>query len=264
MRTFFKNKHTTFEANFRKVGKLMKRNSKILIILSAAVVFAVAASFCIYQFLAPQRSTVYIFKDDYEAGTTLTADMLTPLQVDSNMVAAGAKASVGQQFVTSQEIETLLRSGDSLKSNVGKGTPLMPSLLSATGGNAIEMAMQSTAVAVTIDVSPTTGITNDLTPGTSVNVYVTYHTGNTQLLFEKMRILAVHKAGSGGALSGVTLEVTNEEAIRLINATKNGSLYLGLINAGGYQSAEDRQESSGNIDDALSRPQAESSTSSGN
>ena len=242
----------------------MKRNSKILIILSVAVIFAAAASFCIYQFLAPQRSTVYVFKDAYEAGTTLTADMLTPLQVDSNIVAAGTKAPVGQQFVTAQDIETLLRSGDSLKSNVGKGTPLMPSLLSATGGNAIEMAMQSTAVAITIDVSPTTGITNDLTPGTSVNVYVTYHTGSTQLLFEKMRILAVHKAGSGGTLSGVTLELSKEEAIRLINATKNGSIYLGLINVGGYQSENDQQESSGNIDNALTLPKPESPADSEN
>ena len=174
----------------------MKRNMKIVIVLSAALVFAIAAAICIYGFLSPQRSTVYVFDGEYEAGTMLTSDMLTPIQVDADIVVAGAKAPVGQRFVTSQDLPALLKMGDSLKTNVSEGTPLMLSLLSATGGNAIEMTMQSSAVAVTVDATPITGVTNDLEQGASVNVYVTYHTGKTALLFEKMRVLAVHKQGT--------------------------------------------------------------------
>lgn len=228
----------------------MKRNSKILIVLSVALVFAIAAGVCIYGFLSPQRTTVYVFNNTYEAGTMLTSDMLTPIQVDSSIVVAGAKASVGQRFVTSEDIAALLKMGDSLKSNVEEGTPLMLSLLSATGGNAIEMAMQSTAVAVTLEATAITGVTNDLEQGASVNVYVTYHTGNTAVLFEKMRVLAVHRSGSGGELCGITLELTNEEAVQVINASKNGTLYFGLVNAGGYGSTSDAAPNE-NIDNAL-------------
>lgn len=229
----------------------MKRNIKILIVLSVAVVFAVAAGISIYAFLSPQRSTVYVFDGEYDAGTMLTADMLTPVQVDSSIMIAGARAPVGQRFVTSDDLPALLKVGDSLKTNVSEGTPLMLSLLSATGGNAIEMTMQSSAVAVTVSATPITGVTNDLEQGASVNVYVTFHTGKTSLLFEKMRVLAVHKDGNGGALSGVTLELTNEEAVQLINASSNGTLYFGLVNAGGYEPANENENANSNIDDAL-------------
>ena len=36
-------------------------------------------------------------------------------------------------------------------------------------------------------------------------------------------------------LSSVTLEVSNEQAVKLINSTKNGAIHLGLINPNGYQ-----------------------------
>lgn len=221
----------------------MKKNSKILMVLAIALVFTIAAGICIFQILSPQRTTIYVFNKNYTAGTTLTADMFTPIQVDSKIVVAGANAPISHRFITQAEFPTLLRANDSLKSDVGEGTPLVISLLSVTGGNAIEMSMQATAIAVTVDVTPITGVTNDLAPGAYVNVYVTYHTGGTKLIMEKMRVLAVHKGGSGGSLSGATLELTNSEAVRLIDATKNGSIYLGLVNSGGYQPVE---QSSGN------------------
>ena len=235
----------------------MKKHSKILMVIALALVFTIAAGICAYQLLSPQRTTIYAFNKNYKAGTPLTAEMFTPIQMDSKIVVAGAKAPVSQRFITQAEFPALLRANDSLKTDVGEGTPLMCALLTVTGGNAIEMSMQSTAIAVTVDVNPTTGITNDLTPGSSVNVYVTYHTGGTKLIMEKMRVLAVHKSSSGSSLSGVTLELTNSEAVYLIDATKKGSIYMGLVNAGGYQFVEYPTENNNqsvtksNIDDIL-------------
>jgi len=235
----------------------MKKNTKILMVLALAVIFTITAGICAYQILSPQRTTIYVFNRNYKAGTPLTADMFTPIQVDANIVVAGAKAPVSQRFITQAEFPALLRANDSLKTDVGEGTPLVCALLSVTGGNAIEMSMQATAIAVTVDVNSITGVTNDLAPGASVNIYVTYHTGSTRLILEKMRVLAVHKGGSVGSLSGVTLELTNLEAIYLIDAAKNGSIYMGLVNASGYQFAERaeenaaRQSSQSNIDDIL-------------
>jgi Flp pilus assembly protein CpaB len=235
----------------------MKKNSKILMVLAVALIFTVAAGICVFQILSPQRTTVYVFSKNYTAGTQLSADMFTPIQVDSKIVVAGANAPISNRFITQAEFSTLMRANDSLKSDVGEGTPLTISLLSVTGGNAIEMSMQATAIAVTVDVTPITGVTNDLAPGAYVNVYVTYHSGGTQLLMEKMRVLAVHKGGSGGSLSGATLELTNSEAVRLIDATKNGSIYLGLVNAGGYKPVDPSEKKpsqtppKSNVDDVL-------------
>ena len=235
----------------------MKKNPKILVVLAIALVFTIAAGICVFQILSPQRTTIYVFSKNYTAGTALSADMFIPIQVDSKIVVAGANSPISQRFITNAEFPTLMRANDSLKSDVGEGTPLVISLLSATGGNAIEMSMQSSAIAVTVDVTPTTGVTNDLAPGTYVNVYVTYHSGGTKLIMEKMRVLAVHKGGSGGSISGATLELTHSEAVNLIDSTKNGSIYLGLVNSGGYQfieqsnNANDKTPPKSNVDDVL-------------
>ena len=213
----------------------MKKNYKIIIILLVAVVLAIIASIGIVSYLSPRRATIYVFKNAYAIGTQITSDMLVPVQVDASIVVAGRNANVSERIITSDEIRELLESGDSLKVSVGEGTPLMRSLLSVSGGNSIVMAMSPSKVAVTINVDNTTGVTQKLYSGASVNVYVTAYSGNTFLLFEDMRVLDINRNSNNGSLSNVTLEVTNEQAVKLINSTKNGSIHLGLINESGYQ-----------------------------
>ncbi len=212
----------------------MKKNYKIITILAVAIVMAVLASVGIVSFLSPRRATIYVFKSAYSIGTQITSDMLIPVQVDSSIVIAGRKANVNERMVTSEDLRALLESGDSLKVSVGEGTPLMRSLLSISGGNSIVMSMSPSKVAVTINVDNTTGVTQKLYSGASVNVYVTAYSGNTFLLFENMRVLEITR-NSNGSLANVTLEVDNEQAVKLINSTRNGSVHLGLINESGYQ-----------------------------
>ena len=212
----------------------MNKNAKILIILLLAVVMAVLAGFAVVSFLSPRRATVYVFKSAYSIGTQLTSDMLVPIQVDSSIIVAGREANANEKLITSDELRPLLESGDSLKVSVGEGTPLMRSLLSISGGNSIMMSMAPSSVAVTVSVDNTTGVTQELYSGASVNVYVTSYSGGTFLLFENMRVLDLNRK-TNGELSSVTLEVSNEQAVKLINSTKNGAIHLGLINPNGYQ-----------------------------
>lgn len=213
----------------------MKKNYKILIVLILAVVLAIIASMFIVSYLTPRRATIYVFKSAYPIGTQITSDMLIPIQVDSGMIVAGRNTNVNERMVTSNDIRALLESGDSLKVSVGEGTPLMRSLLSISGGNSIMMSMSPSSVAVTINVDNTTGITQELYSGAAVNVFVTAYSGNTFLLFENMRVLDIHRNQNNGSLTSVTLEVTNEEAVKLINSSRNGAIHLGLINPSGYQ-----------------------------
>ena len=213
----------------------MKKNYKILIVLILAVVLAIIASMFIVSYLTPRRATIYVFKSAYPIGTQITSDMLIPIQVDSGMIVAGRNTSINERMVTSNDIRALLESGDSLKVSVGEGTPLMRSLLSISGGNSIMMSMSPSSVAVTINVDNTTGITQELYSGAAVNVFVTAYSGNTFLLFENMRVLDIHRNQNNGSLTSVTLEVTNEEAVKLINSSRNGAIHLGLINPSGYQ-----------------------------
>lgn len=204
-----------------------------MIVLVVAIFMALLAGSAVVSFLNPHRSTIYIFKSSYPIGTQITSDMLSPLQVDSSIVSAGATQGIGTDFVTASDIRSILESGDSLKISVSQGIPLMKSLLSISGGNSIMMSMKPSSVAVTVSVDNTTGITKDLYSGASVNVYVTSYSGGTFLLFENMRVLEITRKNNG-ELSTVTLEVSNEEAVKLINSTKNGAIHLGLINPNGY------------------------------
>ncbi len=213
----------------------MKKNYKIMVILIVAVIMAVLASLGIVSYLSPKRATIYIFKNAYSIGTQITSDMLIPVQVDSSIISAGKKLDASDQMITSNEIKALLESGDSLKVSVGAGTQLMKSLISVAGGNKIVMSMSPSKVAVTVNVDNTTGVTQELYSGASVNVYVTAYSGNTFLLFEDMRVLDITRNKNNGGLANVTLEVDNEQAVKLINSTKNGSIHMGLINESGYQ-----------------------------
>ena len=212
----------------------MTKNKKILIAGGVGILCVILVCVAIFAFLSPQRTTIYTFNDAYSAGTPVTADMFTPLQVDSQIVIAGAKADMNKRFVTDAEFEELIKSGDSLRMDVGEGTPLMLSFLSSAGGNAIEIVMQPSAIAVTVNVDSITGVTDELSAESRVNVYVSYRASGTSLLLENMRVLEVYKT-EGGDLSSATLEVTNDQALRLIEAANNGSIHLGLVNGSGYQ-----------------------------
>lgn len=219
----------------------MNKNKKIVAVLALAIVMAILAGAAVVSFLSPHRTTIYVFKAAYQIGTQITSDMLVPVQVDSSMLVAGRNANVNERFVTANEIRALLQSGDSLKVSVGEGTPLMKSLLSISGGNSIMMSMAPTAVAVSVNVDNVTGVTKELYPGASVNVFVTSYSGGTFLLFENMRVLDVNRRSSG-ELSSVTLEVSNTEAVKLINSMRNGAIQLGLINPTGYVFEEGTSE----------------------
>lgn len=214
----------------------MKKNKKKIVIAGIAAAAVILTIVCIALFLSPKRTTIYTFKKAYSAGTKISMDMLTPIQVDSDMISAGTKTNVGKKFVTGDTIEDVLKSGDSLKVDVSEDMPLMTSCLAVTGGNAIEVSMDPAAVAVTVDVDDVTGVTNELAADSRVNVYVTYRSSGSSLLLENMRVLEVFKSESGD-LTGVTIETDNEEAVKLIEASNNGDIHLGLVNGSGYQYA---------------------------
>ncbi len=212
-----------------------KNNNKIIIVLVLALVFAIAAGVCIVTTLSPQRTKVYVFNSAYEAGTTITQDMLTTVEVDSTIIVAKAKNNISDYFITDNTISDVLKSKESLKISVSNGTPLMKSMLSITGGNSIEMSMSPSMIAISVGIDNITGITSDLTSGTSVNVYAIPNSGTPYLLFENMRLLEVSKNESSDTLYSATLEVDNAQAIKLLEVTSTGSLYLGIVNSSGYQ-----------------------------
>lgn len=214
------------------------KNKKIVSILIGAILVAVIGAIALYFYLVPQKTTVYVFKNGAKAGTVVTSDMLTPIQADSEILVAGASSNTSAQFVTGNNIDEVLKSGDSLRMDVSAGMPLTLSMLTANGGSAVEMSMDPTKIAITIPITGITGVTNDLKSGSRVNIYVTGADveGNyaTTLAFQNMRILTVTK-DDGGVLTSATVETTVEESLKLVYYSSSYSIYLGLIDSTGYE-----------------------------
>ena len=151
--------------------------------------------------------------------------MLTPIQVDSTITVSGRKADVSEQFVTSSEYAEIIKSGDSLRMDVGEGMPLTMSMLSVIGGSSIEMNMKPSSIAVTVAVDNVTGISQDLKEGSRVNVYCTTDTG-VSLILQNMRVLTVNKPD--GELSSVTIETDLQQSMQLIYYSIMGKFTLAL------------------------------------
>ena len=216
------------------------KNKRIIGILLLGIAVAAAAGFFLYQYLKPLKKTIYVFNDNYKAGQVVTDEILTPVQVDAKIVVAGADADVSTQFITgANKKEFLEQKENALRMDVAKGMPLTQAMLSVDGGSYIEMNMDGQKVAVSVPITSVSGVSDDLSNGSRVNIYATGTSENgrleTKLIFENMRILSVER-DSNGSISAATIEVTTDESLKLINAATVSSLYFGLVNGSGYQS----------------------------
>lgn len=210
----------------------MKKNKKIIIMLAIALICALTAGFLIYNYLTPRKITIYVFRDNYDAGTTITSSMLVSMQIDGSLIVAGGEYSAADYLVSSSKATELISKGEKLRVDVVKGEPVMTTLFGATGTNSIEVRMDPKAVAVTIPVNNNTGIHSSIKAESRVNVYVSYSTGVTELLLENARVLNTQL--NNGALAGITLELNNNSAITVIRAVNTGTVYCGLVNGNGY------------------------------
>lgn len=216
--------------------KLSVKNKKILILLSVAVICAVIAAFGIYGILTPQRSTVYIFNGNYAAGTRVTRAMLSSVEVDSDLIVNSNAASTGDYFVVGADLDAVLNTAGVLRSDVRSGNVLTASMLSTTGGSRVEMAMGPEKVAVTIGANNITSVTPELAQGCRVNVYANYN-DSTVLILQAQRVLSV--AYENGYVTGVTLECSVADSMRLVHAYTYGTIHLGIVDASGYNYVQD-------------------------
>ena len=206
----------------------MAKNKKILTILIVAIVVAIAGGISLYLYLSPQKTTVYVFKDNYESGTALSEDMLVPVRCDSKIVTAGKNADVKSKFVTGSEITEVLNAGDHLRMDVSEGMPLTKSELFINGGSDIEKNIHTGMIAVTIPME-----------GSHVNIYATGYQGTdgTTLLFQNVSVIAVEK-NSAGVLTSATVEVNTDQSLKLIYAQNNSTLNLAVVDSAGYEYTE--------------------------
>lgn len=225
----------------RKVGEKMKSSKLSFVII---IILALVVGFLAYNYLSSAKTVIYLFTDDYAAGTVIEPEMLTPTQIDTSVLYEAA--SYGDAvYVTSENVEEVL--GDYLRVDVVAGTPFMSIHSDQVGGSGAEIRLEDDKVAVTIYADNISAANPFITVGSTVNVYTSYEVEKetvTELKFQNIRVLDVlyaelmNETSGSPTISGVTLEVTPEQSVELQHATEFGSVRLGLVKGGYYVEEE--------------------------
>ena len=202
------------------------RDKKILRAIIVSVILAIGLGAGVFFALNSQTAKYYEFNNNYSAGTPVTANMLTEVQVDKRIVIGGQKSSLNSRYITETEIQEVLEKGDKLRQDVGQGFPLTESVLVERGGNQIEQAMTQNAIAVTVNVDNVTGVTDDLRAGSFVNVFMRV-AGKSDVL-QRMKVLSVNTNKNKNLVSA-TLECNYEQAKVLTQAADEGYIQFGLL-----------------------------------
>lgn len=210
------------------------KNKKIISVIAIAVILCIVAGAGTYMVLSPQRETIYLFRKDCAAGTQITKDLLSPVEVDATIIEMGKAENIGSSFVTAEEYTKILQNAGTLRYDVTQGMVLLKSMLTTFGGNKVEMAMKPSSIAVTVPSDYLSAVTNELSIGSNVNVYASYDDGaKTILILQNIRVLTAPRVD--GVLTGVTLEVTHEQSLKLIHAMSYAKITFGIVNGQGYQ-----------------------------
>lgn len=192
-----------------------------------------------------------------------------PVLVASQSLAAGASPGDLASQVTSQDIPTAYTAegaltelkdveGQVLLGPVGKGGQLTRSMFGQpVNAGAVKPSKGNVALAVGVPLSP--GVARYLTPGSSVDVFVTYQSGaagggkngaglsiqRTKLFVSDVKVMSVTvaipaetKSGTTTSTTGSTevvavLDVTPTDAEKIVNATTLGTIYFGLSSVDG-------------------------------
>jgi Flp pilus assembly protein CpaB len=221
------------------------KNSKLNVSFLIVVVLGLLAALMTYSFLSTAKTVIYVFKDDYPAGTKITEDKLVPQQIDSSIVQQVARSNSddGTVYITDANKNEVI--GSYLITDVKKGMPLMSSYTDKLGGSPSEMRLSANNVAVTVPGDNVTGVSPYITHGSRVNVYAGFETGNNEpieyLLLQNIKVLDVQYSevnnsnSNSPTLSGITLEVTPEQSLSLQYAAEWGKIRLGLVKSGQYK-----------------------------
>jgi Flp pilus assembly protein CpaB len=215
--------------------------SYIIIVILAALV-----SFGTWSYLSQAKTTIYLFKDNYSAGTKITPDILVEQQIETKIVdqlKLQNMGSGGAVYITKDNINQI--EGDFLKGDVIKGTPLMSTNSNQIGGSPAEARLAENMVAVTIPVDNIKGAHPKLEAGSRVNVYTGYQLDNNKgiekIQLQNIKVLDVlysetmNESTKTPMLSGLTLEVTPEQSVQLQFAVEFGKVSVGIVKAGHYK-----------------------------
>ncbi|MGO9943441.1 MAG: Flp pilus assembly protein CpaB [Rhodoblastus sp.] len=209
----------------------------IIAALFAGVIAALTARTIIRSRSAPAaataQSTIVVAAQPLEFGAPLTADNIIEVPWASSVIPDGAFTSAADLLKDGRRV---------VLTPVQKNEPILVSRITGSGQRASLSALIDAGMrAVTLRVDDVRGVAGFVLPGDRVDLVLTRHEGEksfADVLLQNVKVLAVdqltNERQEGPAVAkAVTVEVSTEQAQKLILAAGVGSLSLVLRQAGG-------------------------------
>ena len=215
-----------------------------IILLGLISIFGVLIAFLTYGYLKDEKTNIYLFNADYEAGRTITPDMLEIMEVDNKLVHKVIESNSPAQYVLPSDLQKIIDNKETLGCDVSKYTPFMSTQTASVGGSLVERRLAKNKVAITIPVNNISGVSPEITAGAMINVYTNYSSESFQveeLLMEEIKILDVQATGdaeSGYSLSGITIQVSPEQTLKLLHAINFQKIDVVLLKTGHYEQVD--------------------------
>lgn len=211
----------------------MNRSAQIFLLL--AFILACLVGWGMYTFLHKQRSTIYLYAQDYPMGTKIENNMFLSTEIETALYAAAAQQGV--YYATADDINGFISRGDVLLADVLSFTAVTNNQISESGGNAIENRLAKDMVAVALLPEKVKGLPDDLRIGSRVNVTSGYQIDNvreTDLIFQNLLVVDIKK-DAGGNLLSVYVEVDPADAVKLAHSEEFEHPWVAVIKPGNYK-----------------------------
>ncbi|MCI0466156.1 MAG: Flp pilus assembly protein CpaB [Beijerinckiaceae bacterium] len=228
----------------------MKLNT--LLLLLGAIVFGGIAAYFSRQIImarpADPRTTLVVASEPLGFGSELTSDNLSEITWSSTVVPAGAYATKAD----------LLKEGRRVAlAQIEANEPVLASRITGPGEKgALSALIDPKMRAVTVRVDDVRGVGGFVTPGDRVDVVLTRYFTKTDekesfadVLLQNVKVLGVDQIANAtqekaSVAKAVTVEVSTEQAQKLVLAQGVGSLSLVLRKAGAADALSTRRVTS--------------------
>ena len=151
-------------------GKKMSKGSAIILVL--VMIIAIATGIGTYSYLSVQTMTVYLFNDEYKAGTPVTADMFSSYSLPVDLY--NAMTGTGNSYATVNEISDHINNADALLVDVAKYGPVFSNQFLSGGGTGAEIRLGNEKVAVELPADRIQGLGADIRIGSRLNIITSY------------------------------------------------------------------------------------------
>lgn len=233
-------------AQFSDKGWFKVRNKSNFLILLIAIIMGAIAAFMARSFIqgqsqsSDQTRTILVASSSIDIGMVLTEDQIAEVPWHSALLPDGAFANK-REFLTGARRFALVA--------IARNEPILRNKVAESGnGGLLSALLDKNMRAVTIRVDDVSGVAGFIQPGSRVDVAVirTENTGDgpttsSNIFLQNIKVLATDQV-TGVTIEkaaviarAVTLEVSAEDAQKILIAEKVGKLSLILRQAGGGQ-----------------------------